>query len=665
MSGIHVNTQTEEFVDSLYNYVLGRKPDRASFERWVSALESGTVRPHEAVAGFFKSQERTNREKQEHVQAVKSGVDSYHAPAVLSEAMVMPKRVALLGSCLIEKWQSVFSRYCAVDYLQVNGLARLPERPPAAPTEYGFQVVQLGLRFVLPEQRYFGLEYRNPEDYEKLFEATCDRMVGMLRENMRWNVEQGMLTFVCNFLTPQQNTLGRLMPRYDLRNLVYFVEQLNVRLYEELQKYTNSYVLDINQIASIYGKKYFQDDHMTTAVHHGLSSDFDFQHDQARIEAVPKASTVYEMRPFEFITAVWEEALAMYRTVHQAEAVKLVIMDLDDTLWRGIAAEGALDTFGDKVREGWPVGVMEALKCLKNRGVLLAIASKNSEERIGQLWNDMTDGRVSLNDFSVRKINWRTKVENIEEILREVNVLPKNVLFVDDNPVERASVLRAFPGIRVLGANPYTTRRVLMWAPETQVASITDESSRRTEMMQAQVRRESDRKQLSREDFLASLKIKLKFAEITDVSAPKFARAFELINKTNQFNTTGERWTHDAAVSLFRNGGSFVTFEAEDVYSNYGLVGVVVVKEDCVYQWAMSCRVLGLDVELAALTEITRRIAHSGRKSARARVIETEANYLCRDLFERGGFEREGSDWRKSLVADQWAEHSHIEILEG
>ncbi|MGY6164152.1 HAD-IIIC family phosphatase [Paraburkholderia strydomiana] len=654
----HIPFQDERFVRGLYRSLLNRDADQEGLDHWLSALRTGALQPHEVVAHIVNSKERAGQRN------VGRAVDtSYHAPTQLSVTHATPKKILMLGSCLMLAWVNEFKRHCGVDYVQINNVAQLPPSPPDDITYYDFQLVQVPLRSILPDASYFSRQYSAPEQYERLFEEACSRMLAILSDSMRWNVEHGIQTFVCNILTPQQNPLGRLLPRYDLRNLVHFVERLNMRLDEELRHYKNAWLLDIEKVSSIFGKKYHQDDVITVSVHHGLISDYDFEYDQARLEPVRRLSEMHEFRVHEFISAVWAEALAMFRTLRGADAVKLIIMDLDDSVWRGIAAEGAQETFGDAMTEGWPVGLVEALQYLKNRGILLAIASKNDEKRITELWPSILSGRMNLDDFAIRKINWRPKTENIDEIMKEANLLPRNVVFVDDNPIERAAVKAAFPEIRVLGDVTYTVRQLLLWSPETQVTGISDESGRRTEMIQAQVRRDTDRKRLSRDEFLQSLKIQLTLSEIDFVDDAKFARAFELLNKTNQFNTTGRRWTHEAIASYFARGGRIFAFHVEDIYTQYGLVGVVLAKEGHLDQWAMSCRVIGLDVELAAMSAIGQCMAQRGFTKAFAAVVETDANFLSRDLFERCEFSLVDGTWERETQGLDRLAPAHVQIV--
>ena len=566
----------------------------------------------------------------------------YRTPRDLEVTPTPLRRVLLVGSCLVDGWQNVFrlaNPPCDGDYVMFNNVGQLPASPPRPLDEYDFQIVQVSLRAVLPESTYFRLDYRDYGAYERLLDETHERIAQSLDALMRWNKEHGLLTFACNFIVPQQNPLGRLMPRYDLRNMVYFIERLNESLAQELARYKNAYLLDLDQIVTTYGRRFFQDDVAWHGNHGGALGDVEHARDSERLEAIGPMSAVYPVRTGHYLNYFWNELVAMYRTVRQLDPVKLVIVDLDDTLWRGVGAES--ESLSAQDVEGWPLGLIEALGYLKRRGVLLAIVSKNDEERAKHVWNELVDeARLSIDDFAATRINWRSKADNIEEILAEVNLLPRNVIFIDDNPVERYAVEQAFPGIRTFGPNPYLWRRVLLWSPEMQVAAINAEASQRTEMVKAQIVREGERRRLSRDEFLASLDVVVTMRTITDTSDSAFQRSLELINKSNQFNTTGRRWTLQEAMTFFASRGRFVSFDVKDRFTAYGLVGVAVVDDDVIEQFVMSCRVVGLDVELAVIDEIVRSVAASGADRVSARFRPTDANALCADLYVRSGFDQ-------------------------
>jgi FkbH-like protein len=295
--------------------------------------------------------------------------------------------------------------------------------------------------------------------------------------------------------------------------------------------------------------------------------------------------------------------------------------------------------------EGWPLGFIEALCYLKKRGIVLAIASKNDEQRIRDIWPKIFCGRLSLEDFAAIRINWKSKAENLADIMATMNILPRSVAFIDDNPVERASIRHAFPDMRVLGRHPYYLRQTLLWSSETQVVSVTDESSKRTEMIKRQAEREHERTELSREAFLTAAAPIVRMIFIKNVSHLRFARAFELINKTNQFNTTGRRWTVEDCVAFFQGGGVFHAFEVSDAYTGYGLAGVVLLKESTIIQWVMSCRILGYEIEEAVMATLVPVIRGASSIEIYGHIVETEVNFPCRDLFAKCGFSRTPADW--------------------
>jgi FkbH-like protein len=565
-------------------------------------------------------------------------------PRELSITETRLDRVLIIGSCLSEIFGlSAPRRGPAVDFILFNHATTLPETPPQPVAGYNFQIIQFPLRDLLPDAFYFRTSFANISAHEELFDQAVARMRQMLGSAMKWNTEHGLLTFMINFLPPQQNPMGDLLPRCDLRNFVYFVRLLNDELSKEVQRYPNAYILDIDQISATLGRRYFQDDQLCALNHASGISEWDFHRDQNRISPVTRVTDTYETRTPEVLRAVWAEAERMYRIVRQIDLVKLVIVDLDDTLWRGLVLETG--TISHDTTEGWPLGMAEALLFLKKRGVLLAIASKNDEAKVEAIWDDVWLDRLKLEDFAIRKINWKSKAENVGAIIAEAGLLPGNVVFIDDNPVERAIVAQSYPGIRVLGADPYVIRRILLWSSETQTAVVTDVSGRRTELMHARSEIEKLRTRLSREEFLATLGVTVTGFEIRDINDKRFARAFELINKTNQFNTTGRRLTTEDCVAMFKRGVIFHAFEVADKFSRYGLVAVGIVSQNAIEQFVMSCRVIGLDVETAAIAEVCARLRRNGASLVSAAFADTSANSVCRDVFARSGFVASDGGW--------------------
>jgi FkbH-like protein len=571
----------------------------------------------------------------------------YRIPNDLQVAETELNRILVIGSCLIAGLPDTIRRMhskCDVDYILFNNVLELPKQPPAPIACYDFQVVQLPLRTVVPDSAYFRLPFDHEGDYATLLENSQERLGMSLSSILRYAREEGIPTFVSNFLVPQQNPFGRLQPRYELRNPVYFIETLNRFLDSQVRKVANCYPVDVNQIAASYGKRHIQDDAVWQTNHASALSDMDFEQDQQRLEKVTAASEVYETKVDEFVLATWIEILGMHRSIKRADAVKLVIVDLDDTLWRGILAEE-----GPSSVEGWPLGLAEGLLYLKRRGVILAIASKNDSQVIEANFNQVFGAdRLRLEDFAVRAVNWDPKVDSVAAIIHKVNVLPNSVVFVDDNPVERAAVMQAFPGIRVIGGNLYEIRRILLWAPETQFATLTAESALRTEMIAAQVERESLRETMPRAEFLASLGVTVATFIVSSAAHPKFERVMELVNKSNQFNTTGRRWTQKEWTFGFAHGLKVLVLQVNDKFTNYGLVVAALLDANTIIQFVMSCRVIGLGVEEAAVAKINQEMIQSKAALLQALLKPSDSNFLCRDLFQKTGFHLTGDVWTKS-----------------
>jgi FkbH-like protein len=289
------------------------------------------------------------------------------------------------------------------------------------------------------------------------------------------------------------------------------------------------------------------------------------------------------------------------------------------------------------------MGFIETLLILKRRGILLAIVSKNDETFIRTNWERIVQGQISLDDFAAVRINFRSKVVNLAGILADLNLRPQNAVMIDDHPIERAAIQAAMPKVRVLGQHPYYLKRVLLWAAETQSPSISAESAVRTQMVQAQIKRESERRELAPAQFLATLQLEASIARLESTGDLELSRALELLNKTSQFNTTGERHTIESCHRRFEAGSTLYVLQAQDRFTRYGLVGAAWVENSCIEQMVVSCRVLGLELEDAFLAHIARVEAGQGG-SLSARLRHTEANMACRTLYSRGRFTQSAED---------------------
>lgn len=560
-------------------------------------------------------------------------------------------RVLFIGSCLSRDYVIKFRKINPTgtyDYILFNNAADLPEKSNEEIQQYDFQYIQIPLRSVLTDAviRIADNDSADsPIDWIELGKYNIDKM---LEKAMSYNTQANVLTFVSNFIVPQGRIAPSLFEQDSDTDLVRIIRELNFYLGEKVRTYSNTYLADVDMIANSIGKKYFLDDTIVFYTHGSLFYPDWSGHERTpywtapspgRIEDVPSLGQTYENKNDEFFEAVHQQMIALYRTVNQIDMVKLVIFDLDNTLWRGQLVEHYQPEAKWPYSDGWPLGLWEAVHHLTRRGIVVSIASKNDEALVIKKWDDAVQPKfVKFSDFLQPKINWKPKSVNIEELMSELSLTQSSVVFVDDNPVERESVQATFPRMRTIGSDPFVVRRILLWAPETQLPVRTTESKRRTDMLKSQIDREISKQSMSRPEFLNSLASTVTLWKIDATTHQTFSRALELVNKTNQFNTNGKRWTFEECQVFFQNAGKMFAFSVKDKYADYGTVGVIFVQHSSIIQFVMSCRVLGMDIEQAALHELTTAIRKYTDSEITASITYTETNTPCREVYKNSGF---------------------------
>jgi FkbH-like protein len=338
---------------------------------------------------------------------------------------------------------------------------------------------------------------------------------------------------------------------------------------------------------------------------------------------------------------------------------KCVILDLDGTLWPGVLAETGApfawtpEISGNNSYIGLYFGLHEALKALKQRGIVLACVSKNDEAVVRELWrydeHYPADRLLTLEDFVTWRINWDDKAANIAAIAEELGFAPDAFVFIDDHPVERERVRQALPQVDVLGEDPFALRRILLTDPRFQVMQVTEEAAGRTALTKAQLDRDRSLADATDPDaFLASLDV-VTTVERPGPESPLLARVAELFQRTTQFNTTGRTFSAGELAGRAAGGALFVA-HCRDRFGDYGLVAAAVTEGAEIAGFVMSCRVIGLKVEQTLLAEVLGALA--GRHArATARIVETPRNGRVRHLYADAGFTLDGEVWRKRLAA--------------
>lgn len=553
----------------------------------------------------------------------------FRNPPALAERPFPVRRLLIIGSCLAGAIREHCR--CPSDFILFNGGVMPPL--PQDPASYDFQIVQIPLRIVMRDDDLWHLSYHQIDAFEQALAAATERLQMFFDQFLQYHQRTGLPAFVLNFMVPTQNPNGKLFSFFDVRNVQFFILRLNMALEQLCQKRALCHVLDVDNIANTHGKRFFSDESLNWYAHGATTPVITDGADGSRIEATPHTHEHYELfHQGLFFEAIIAEAVASYKILRQVEPIKMIVVDLDDTLWKGVSgekenAERIMTAIWPEplvpMSEGWPLGVAEALLYCKRRGLLLGIISKGDESHVRKMLPQIYDGKLSLDEFGIHRISWEPKSANMRCILETVNLLPESVLFIDDSPAERQLMQAAYPAMKIIGKYFQYTRHLLLFSAETQVPAISAESGRRTDMIQRQAVRETKRKEMSEAEFLASLQVDVHFYEINDPADPKCHRAVELINKTNQWNSTGERTDlHDIA-SRLRAGQRLFGFAVKDQFVAYGDVGFLFVRQNRILQFVMSCRVVGLLVEMCVFRQV---MEHLGCNELRMEFRKTPRN---------------------------------------
>jgi FkbH-like protein len=335
-------------------------------------------------------------------------------------------------------------------------------------------------------------------------------------------------------------------------------------------------------------------------------------------------------------------------------ARKLLVLDLDDTVWGGIVGDAGWENLRlgghDSLGEAF-VDFQRAAKDLKRRGVVLAIASKNEESIAFEAMQSHPEMILRREDFVAWRINWQDKARNIAEIATELNLGLQSVVFIDDNPVERARVREELPEVFV----PEWPEDKLLYASTLRglrcfdAPALSREDAERTQLYSAERQRETLRVQVgSIDEWLKSLNIEVHAARL---NPSNITRATQLLNKTNQLNLSTKRYTESELQAWAKAPDHDLwAVSVSDRFGDAGLTGIVSVEYEAglakVSDLVLSCRVIGRKVE-ETLLHLVVNAARRRRDIARvqARYVPTKKNKPVLDFLQRSGFSADGDDF--------------------
>jgi FkbH-like protein len=324
---------------------------------------------------------------------------------------------------------------------------------------------------------------------------------------------------------------------------------------------------------------------------------------------------------------------------------KCLVLDLDNTLWGGVIGDDGMQNL--LLGTDHPVGeafldFQRYVKDLKRRGVILAVCSKNDPENAKEGFSH-PDSVLKLDDFSAFKANWNPKPESIREIAAELNIGLDSMVFVDDNPAERALVEEQLPEVAVpdIGSEVTVFAEVLERERYFEVDKIVADDLNRSAFYSANAQRDAAQGGfVDYGEFLASLDMT---ADIAPFCAVFLERITQLINKTNQFNLTTRRYTSAEVEAISRDPGFIALYgRLADRFGDNGLVSVIIGRmvEDRVEldTWLMSCRVLKREFELAMFDALVESCQARGIRKIVGVYLPSKKNSMVAEHYAGLGF---------------------------
>jgi FkbH-like protein len=446
-------------------------------------------------------------------------------------------------------------------------------------------------------------------------------------------------------LPAHQRGLGLLDLKLQDQGVWAALLQMNGRLLERLSRTRNVYPLNAPRWAQKVGER-------------------SFNSKQWYLGKVPLSNEVYKEAVLDLKAGL--SALS-------GQARKLMVVDLDNTLWGGIVGDTGWEgiTLGGHHAAGEAfVDFQRALKGFKRRGILLGIVSKNDESVAMEALTRHPEMVLRPADFVAWRINWGDKAQNLAELVKELNLGLQSTVFIDDSAFERGRIRESLPEVLVpeWPTNPMLYVKTLEGLRCFDVAALTDEDRKRHAMYSTERQRDVSMGQAtSPEAWLKTLEMKIK---IEPLQPNNISRVIQLLNKTNQMNLKTRRMTADAFQAWCnRQDRFFWAFRVSDRFGDSGLTALLSLERSGarveIIDFVVSCRVFKRGVEEALVSKAVEQCRRMGVERLVCTYDPTEKNAPCLAFWENSGFDRQGDG--HTFVFDSVQPYdppAHIEISE-
>ena len=459
------------------------------------------------------------------------------------------------------------------------------------------------------------------------------------------------LILFSNFIIPTFSPFGILDNKVDLGYKKFFAI-LNDKLEQFAKQHVQLYILDLNEVASNFGK----DNYLNYPMFYRGSFLFADQ----------------------FLIHISYEIMGYFKAL-KGKNRKALVLDLDNTLWGGVIGEDGINSI--KLNISHPgnefVDFQKVILSLYNRGVILAINSKNDPSYALEVFQKHPYMLIKEENIGAFQINWTDKATNIIQIAKDLDIGMDSLVFLDDNPMERERVKSSAPEVLTidLPTSSALYRKTLEHLNDFNLLALTKEDLHRGEMYYARRKRQDlETTVQSIDDFIKTLGLEVIIKKVDDFSLP---RVTSLINKTNQFNLTTKRYTEIEVKNMLKDPSvSIYTLQVKDKFGDEGLVGVAITKilpdnKLDIDNFLMSCRVIGRKVETTFLTKLLRDAKNKSIFVINGKYIPTKKNGLVKDFYANHHFtklienETDGSsEWQLNIESIDLNYPEFIQIIE-
>lgn len=530
-----------------------------------------------------------------------------------------PTRLAVLGDCATQHMAIALRGYGAEMGLNFHIF-------DADYNQIDTQIMDLNSELYAFDPEYILIQMCS----EKLFERFCatplpqrSQFAQRTLEQIEQNWEQAtkrtkahaLVQF--DFVELNDAVFGSFGSKVEI-SFLYQLRKLNLMMMESAMHHKNVFVLELSGLQTRLGRPAFHDEKFYYSAKMPIS-----------FEALPYAAKLV----VDMVQAL------------RGKVKKCIVLDLDNTLWGGV--------IGDDGMAGIQIGELGAghaftdlqlwLKELKNRGIILAVCSKNNEDIAKEPFLKHPEMVLRLEDISMFVANWDDKAGNIRYIQQTLNLGMDSFVFIDDNPFERNMVRSLLPEITVpeLPEDPAQYLTYLQSLNLFETASFSEEDQNRTRQYQEEVGRIALQKQFtSIDDYLLNLEM---VATVKPFDPFHYPRIAQLTQRSNQFNLRTVRYTEDD-IRRIAEDDRYLTlrFTLRDKLGDHGLISVVILEKQAdtlfVDTWLMSCRVLKRGMEEFIANTIIQTAADNGYRTVIGEYLKTQKNAMVSKLYPALGF---------------------------